>query len=163
MAARNLVSGCHDDRVGMERLWMFWSAFVLGSAAAHVIACGGSTASEAGSETRTDGASRVNETSTYDQLCSVGSGCVGDAEDATNGSDRHDAEAENDAAISSDGSLLCGYHEGPVAPGADAVGPAIQCTAGWACVTLNGAWACCTLEGPGGASMCIQPFVTDGG
>jgi hypothetical protein len=145
------------------RNWAY--AFVV-AALAHA-SCGGSVGvSDSGGEAVADGAvdgGRLNESS------DVGS-CSANCPDVLNGTDASSASEgpdgiTQDAATISDGSLVCGYHTGPLPPGADAGGPSVVCSAGWMCTNLNGGWACCTIvsSAGGGLSNCVLPFFTGGG
>ena len=110
-----------------------------------------------------DGSSNPSDAPTYDQSC-FDPTCLEDALDRDDSGKRaggDDAKPEQDVVAISDASVLCGYHSGPLLPGADAGGPALQCAPGWLCVALNGAWACCTVEGTGGVSVCNDPFLMD--
>ena len=61
--------------------------------------------------------------------------CSANCPDVLNGPDAPGSSegpgVTQDAAAISDGSLVCGYHTGPLAPGADAGGPSVVCSAGW--------------------------------
>jgi hypothetical protein len=90
-------------------------------------------------------------------------------EDGANVENGLDAESRDeirpDATAISNGTLVCGYHTGPLPAGADAGGPYVVCNAGWMCTNLNGGWACCTIVSAagGGISNCMLPFFKDGG
>jgi hypothetical protein len=156
--------------VGCIRCWHLVTkgrayAFVL--VAIGLASCGGRVgASDSGNEAVVDGAvdgGRLGESSDAG-LCSANCPDVLSGTDAPIISEGPDGVAQDASAIS-DGSLVCGYHTGPLAPGADAGGPSVVCSAGWMCTNLNGGWACCTIvsSAGGGLSNCILPFFTDGG
>jgi hypothetical protein len=105
-----------------------------------------------------DAAGQIEETLVDHPPC-LESSC---GADALTGSDGPGTVAGPDATMVSN-AALCGYYAGPLEAGADAGGPAIQCSPGWECLPLNGRWACCTVPGAGGLSSCIQPFISDGG
>jgi hypothetical protein len=144
--------GCDGRRMTFRR--RVWMRLAVSSAVLAVaLGCGGRAITLSGSRNPMADADAK-------EADAVADAWSGGSDAALTGSSGDASQIEMSAASNGApeaGTVLCGYHTGPIALGTDAGGPALECSPGWECLPLNGAWACCNNGGMP-TSICETPF-----